>query len=421
MVKKILIALLCVIAQGAIAQKGTISPYSYFGIGDQRDNGTVENQMMGALSLYADSIHINLTNPAAYSKLRLTTYTAGISHKEYRLKDFTQEQQTSITNLDYLSIGFPVAPKVGAGFGLMPYSSVGYSLRDITTNSNGAEVTNVFTGDGGVNRIYASIGFEPIKNLSLGVTASYNFGTLDYERIQSVEDVQFGTIDRRESKINGYDFNYSLNYTPTIKEKYTLFTSIVVNTQGNLVAKNTQTLGSFSLVSGRDIEVVDVNLDANNLRNTEIKIPTKATLGLGFGEDKKWFLGAEYSFQKFSDFENQFLGIQNVTYDDASSFAFGGYWVPDYRSLSGYFKRVTYRAGLRYDMSGMTVNGKEINDFGITFGLGMPLGNSFSNLNLGFELGRRGTTDANLVEESYLKINVGLSLNDKWFQKRKIN
>jgi hypothetical protein len=421
MVKKILIALLCVIAQGAIAQKGTISPYSYFGIGDQRDNGTVENQMMGGLSLYADSIHINLTNPAAYSKLRLTTYTAGISHKEYRLKDFTQEQKTSVTNLDYLSIGFPVAPKVGAGFGLMPYSSVGYSLNDITTNSNGAEVTNIFTGDGGVNRIYASIGFEPIKNLSLGVTASYNFGTLDYERIQSVEDVQFGTIDRRESKINGYDFNYSLNYTPTIKEKYTLFTSIVVNTQGNLVAKNTQTLGSFSLVSGRDIEVVDVNLDANNLRNTEIKIPTKATLGLGFGEDKKWFLGAEYSFQKFSDFENQFLGIQNVTYDDASSYAFGGYWVPDYRSLSGYFKRITYRAGLRYDMSGMTVNGKDINDFGITFGLGMPLGNSFSNLNLGFELGRRGTTDANLVEESYLKINVGLSLNDKWFQKRKIN
>ncbi|MEC7264731.1 MAG: hypothetical protein VXW38_13400, partial [Bacteroidota bacterium] len=87
----------------------------------------------------------------------------------------------------------------------------------------------------------------------------------------------------------------------------------------------------------------------------------------------------------------------------------------------GYFKRVTYRAGLRYDVSGLEVNGKEINNFGITFGLGMPLGGSFSNVNLGFELGRRGTTDANLIEESYLKINVGLSLNDVWFQKRKIN
>ncbi len=114
------------------------------------------------------------------------------------------------------------------------------------------------------------------------------------------------------------------------------------------------------------------------------------------------------------------MGLQNVTYNDASTYAIGGYWVPDYRALSGYFKRVTYRAGLRYYVSGLEVSGKEINNFRIAFGLGMPLGCSFSNLNLGFELGRRGTTDAGLIEESYLKINLGLSLNDIWFQKRKI-
>ena len=421
MVKKILIAFFCVMAHGLFAQNGTISPYSYFGIGDHRDQGTVDNQMMGGISVYGDSIHINLTNPAAYSKLRLTAYTAGISRREYRLKDWNEQQNTSVTTLDYLAIGFPLSDKMGMGFGVMPFTSVGYSLNDIRTNGEGAEVTNIYTGDGGLNRIFASIGFEPIKNLSLGVTANFNFGSLKYQRVQSVEGVQFGTLDDRESKINGYDFNYALNYTPKIKDKYTLFASVLVNTQGNLVSKNTQTLGSFSLSNGNNVEVVDVNLDATNLRNTELKIPTRTTLGLGFGEDKKWFMGAEYSFQQYSDFDNSFLGLQNVTYNDASTYAFGGYWVPDYRALSGYFKRVTYRAGLRYDVSGLEVNGKEINNFGITFGLGMPLGGSFSNLNLGFELGRRGTTDANLIEESYLKINIGLSLNDIWFQKRKIN
>lgn len=421
MVKKILIAFFCVMAHGMFAQNGTISPYSYFGIGDHRDQGSVENQMMGGISLYGDSIHINLTNPAAYSKLRLTTYTAGISRREYRLKDWNEQQNTSVTTLDYLAIGFPLSKKMGMGFGVMPFTSVGYSLNDTRTNGDGAEVANIYTGDGGLNRIFASIGFEPVKNLSLGVTANFNFGSLKYQRIQSVEGVQFGTLDDRESKINGYDFNYALNYTPRIKDKYTLFASVLVNTQGNLISKNTQTLGSFSLANGNNVEVVDVDLDATNLRNTELKIPTRTTLGLGFGEDKKWFMGAEYSFQQYSDFDNGFLGLQNVTYNDASTYAFGGYWIPDYRALSGYFKRVTYRAGLRYDVSGLEVNGKEINNFGITFGLGMPLGGSFSNLNLGFELGRRGTTDANLIEESYLKINIGLSLNDIWFQKRKIN
>ena len=421
MVKKILIAFFCVMAHGMFAQNGTISPYSYFGIGDHRDQGTVDNQMMGGISVYGDSIHINLTNPAAYSKLRLTAYTAGISRREYRLKDWNEQQNTSVTTLDYLAMGFPLSNKMGMGFGVMPFTSVGYSLNDIRTNGEGAEVTNIYTGDGGLNRIFASVGFEPFKDLSLGVTANFNFGSLQYQRVQSVEGVQFGTLDNRESKINGYDFNYALNYTPKIKDKYTLFASVVVNTQGNLISKNTQTLGSFSLTNGNNVEVIDVDLDATNLRNTELKIPTRTTLGLGFGEDKKWFMGAEYSFQQYSDFDNSFLGLQNVTYNDASAYAFGGYWVPDYRALSGYFKRVTYRAGLRYDVSGLEVNGKEINNFGITFGLGMPLGGSFSNLNLGFELGRRGTTDANLIEESYLKINVGLSLNDIWFQKRKIN
>lgn len=421
MIKQILIAFFCVAAHGLFAQNGTISPYSYFGIGDHRNNGTVDNQMMGGVSMYGDSIHINLSNPAAYSKLKLTTYTAGISHREYRLKDFNEEQNLSVTNLDYLSIGFPIADKLGVGFGIMPYSSVGYSLNSVMDNAQGAEVTNIYEGDGGINRLYASVGFEPIKNLSLGVTVNYNFGNLEYQRIQSVEDVQFGTLDNRESKINGYDFKYALNYNPTIKDKYTLHTSVLVNTQGNLVSKNTQTLGSFSLSNGNNVEVVDVDLDASNLRNTELKIPTRTTLGLGFGENKKWFLGAEYSFQQMSDFENRFLGLENVTYSDANTYAFGGYWVPDYRALSGYFKRVTYRAGLRYDVSGLVVNEKEINNFGITFGLGLPLGSSFSNLNLGFELGRRGTTDANLIEESYFKVNVGLSLNDRWFQQRKIN
>ena len=49
----------------------------------------------------------------------------------------------------------------------------------------------------------------------------------------------------------------------------------------------------------------------------------------------------------------------------------------------------------RYDETGLVVEGREINNFGITFGFGVPIVGTgtdrFSNLNLGFELGRRGT------------------------------
>ena len=85
MFRYLLVAMVCLSATGIYAQNGTVSPYSFFGIGDLRSVGTVENQMMGGLSMFTDSIHINLRNPAAYGKLRLTTYSAALSHKEIRL------------------------------------------------------------------------------------------------------------------------------------------------------------------------------------------------------------------------------------------------------------------------------------------------------------------------------------------------
>lgn len=428
MIRKIVITIVYITTIGLYAQDGTVSPYSFYGIGDLKNNSTVENQMMGGIGVYADSIHINLKNPAAFGKLGLevmdreglVTYTAGVSNKQFTLKSFTAEEESSITSLDYLALGFSVGKGLGMGFGIMPYSSVGYNLVDDRTETGGS-LTNVYTGEGGLTRAFYSIGYEIVKDLSIGATVNFNFGTLESERLQQIEDVQFGTFDRRSSRVNGFDFNYALNYTPLIKGRKRLHTSVRVNTQGNLVSKNDRQLGSFSVASGVTIEELEVNLAAQNLENTELKIPTTTTLGIGYGEDYKWFVGAEYSFQEMSSFENAFLGSANVAYEDASSFAFGAFLTPDHDSFTSYLKRVTYRAGLRLDKTGMLVNDVDINNFGITFGLGLPLGRSFSNLNLGFEFGRRGTTRADLIEESYFKFNVGLSLNDRWFQKRKIN
>ena len=421
MVKKIVTVIICFAAYGLYAQNGTVSPYSYFGIGDIRSGSTIENQMMGGLSLYTDSIHLSLKNPSGYGKLRLTTYTTALAHKEISLNSFSENEKSSVTNLEYLAIGFPLSPKFGAGLGLKPFSSVGYEVFQESTNVNGSTVRNEYVGSGGLNQVFLSLGYEVTKNLHLGATMNFSFGTLENSRVQSVENVQFGTSQNRESKINGYDFVYGFTYAPKIKDKYTLFTSVVVNTQVNLLSENKEQIGSFSQSTGTEIERLIVDLEAQGLKNTELKIPTITTLGLGFGKDKNWFLGAEYSFQQLSAFENVFLEIQNQEYTDASAMAIGGYFVPDFASFDNYLKRITYRAGLRYDMTGIVVNEKEIDNLGITFGLGLPLGGSFSNVNVGFEWGKRGTTAADLIEEKYFKVNIGLSLNDRWFQKRKIN
>ncbi|MCO5725695.1 outer membrane protein transport protein [Robiginitalea marina] len=421
MVKKLIAAILCFATYGVSAQNGTVSPYSFFGIGDLKSVRTVDNQMMGGLGIYTDSIHIHLNNPASLGKLGLTAYSAAFSHKELRLETFTEEQNSSVSNLEYLAVALPIKSQQAAiGFGLKPFSSIGYSLVNETTDSQGSLVTSEFNGRGGLNQVYLSAGFRVLPDLHVGATVNYFFGNLETARLQLVEDVVFGTQDLRQSEVSGFDFNYGLTYTPSFG-KHTLFTSLRVNTRGNLVSKNNQQIGSVVASTLRPIEVIEVDLDRLNLRNTEIKIPTTTSIGLGYGQDKRWFVGAEYSFQKYSDFVNTFLEQDNTEYEDASSYALGGFFIPDYNSFDSFFNRVVYRAGVRLDNTGLVVNDKPLENFGITFGLGLPISADFSNLNIGFELGRRGTTMNDLVRESYFKVSVGLAFNARWFLKRQIN
>ena len=433
MIKKFVFVLVCLSVFGVKAQNGTVSPYSLFGLGDIRTATTVENQMMGGIGVYTDSIHVNLQNPAFYGGLGLqigetfgiTTYTAGSSHQSIDLQTTEDVQSSSVTNLDYLSVAFALRERLGVGFGILPVTSVGYNIDTSSTNAQGADVTNNFSGIGGLNKVYVAIGYGITKNLSVGISANYNFGTLENSRTQIIEGLQLATFDNRTSRIGGLDLNYSLNYTPKITKNLTLYTNLRVNAQTELESRNEQSIGSVVVDSnssafGSEIESLDVNLDASGLKETIVKVPTRTTIGLGIGEEKKWFLGGEYSSQALGNFTNEFLDVENLVYDDASVIAFGGFFVPDYSSFK-YLKRITYRAGYRMENTGMIVNGTPIDNFGITFGVGLPLGRSFSNVNLGFEIGKRGTTEAQLVEENYFKINIGLSLNDQWFRKAKIN
>lgn len=74
MIKKLVIVFIAFFAIQSYAQQGTASPYSFYGIGSLKFKGTVENRSMGGLSIYSDSIHVNLRNPASYASKNLEFY-----------------------------------------------------------------------------------------------------------------------------------------------------------------------------------------------------------------------------------------------------------------------------------------------------------------------------------------------------------
>ena len=130
-------------------------------------------------------------------------------------------------------------------------------------------------------------------------------------------------------------------------------------------------------------------------------------------------INIDFDILKNSKLINRFDDITDNKFENSTKISVGGFYIPKYDSFSSYLSRVVYRAGFRYENTGLVFNNNSINDYGMNFGLGLPVG--LSKIDLGFEFGKRGTTTNGLIEENYFNVSVGLSLSDIWFNKRKID
>jgi hypothetical protein len=412
MIKRFIIIVALLSTVLAAAQEGTSSPYSFYGIGLTKFKGTVENQSMGGLRLFSDSIHLNLRNPAGYGRLKLTTYTVGGSHQSTHIETDQASESSRTTSLDYLAIGIPTG-KLNFGFGLIPFTSVGYKILNVN-----AETANRFTGRGGMNKVYLSSGYAVSDNLSLGVSVNYNFGNIQNNFTAFQNGIQYGTRQIDRTDLSGFNLNFGLDYQRELTENLNFYTAATYSPKMDITAKKIRNTATITLgSSGSELVVSENDI---TFPDSDLSLPAQLTLGAGLGATNKWFLGAEYSNVQSEDF-NSVTPNQDVSYQNASQYRLGGFFVPEYNSLTNYFNRIVYRAGIRFEETGLNINNEAINEFGISFGVGLPAGNNFSNANLGIEYGQRGTTNSGLIKENFLKLSISLSLNDKWFVQRKFD
>lgn len=422
------------------AQEGTVSPYSFYGIGSLKFKGTVENRSMGGLSIYTDSIHVNLRNPASFTgnnmkvyneESRVVKFAVGGEHSSTNLKTSNASDKANATTFDYLALSVPMG-KFGVGFGIMPYTSVGYKLESNKTINSEEVLGSRYRGEGGVNKVFLALAYQINKDLSVGVDASYNFGKITNSSIEYSYDEFDGTLlayqsrETNESELSGLNFNIGLSYKPMITEKLQLVSGLTYSPQSDITSRNERIFSTIVIsgTTGQEVVVNDITADlaSQGLDKTELTLPSKTALGVGIGEPRKWFVGAEYTLLKTSKYSNRIIDVNpNSSFEDASSISVGGFYIPRYTSFNKYWKRVTYRAGMRFENTGLKINDESINEFGISFGVGLPVGKLFSNANLGFEYGKRGTTNQNLVQENFFNFQLSLSLNDRWFVKRKYN
>lgn len=401
------------------SQTGTTSPYSYAGLGEVNFRGTHVNRFMGGLEIYNDSIHANLSNPSSYAKLKLTNYNLGLNYRINNMIGANETKSIASAGLNYIGVAMPTK-YFGFGFGIIPYTSVGYKLSYLDNANDNENILNLFEGEGGINKTFFSIGFRPLKFLSLGVTLNYNFGKIRYETGRFQDQVTLGTVLENTSSISGLDLKFSTQLEIPIKDALELQAMLSYTPEANLISTNSRFYNTRSFLATNNFgENVEISLIDFGLKRTNITIPDIISFGFGVGKERKWFAGVQYTMNAMQNFSHEFISLPNVGYENAYQFSLGGFYIPDYSSITSYWKRIVFRMGFRHELTGILINNFGLKETGVNFGFGLPLA-GFSNTNIGFEYASR-VADSKTYKENFWSFRIGFSLNDKWFIKRKYN
>jgi len=421
-----LLFVLILAASTCYSQSGASSPYSRYGIGNIQDKSFNLSSSIGGLSLAINEPnYINFSNPASYGyfKPRTFIFETGVVTNSMKLITSAEEQTTFNTAISFLAFAFPVTKWWGSSFGIRPFSKVNYRVSD-EGSINNETIDYLYEGEGGINQIYWGNAIN-IKNLSLGVNASYLFGPLEKTRREIfTQSNVFHFYHSESTNVGGLYFNYGIQYSYTFdslfskdeRDKLTITAGAVFDLATNIRAKR-ETIGvtfddyvddPFILLP---LDTVIYSQDTGN-----IVLPASFGFGLTIRKGTRWLAGIDFSQQYWSGFS--FLG-QNDSLVNSNRVNVGLQLTPDFYSVNNYLKTIHYRIGVFYENTNLKINGNQLTKYGTSFGLGLPLKRLRSTLSLGFEYGIRGTTDNNLLKEEYWNARFGLTLNDTWFIKRK--
>jgi len=417
MIKKIALIVTILLANFGFAQENTASPYSFYGIGSAKFKGTNDIVNMGGISVYSDSTHVNVLNPATYSNQILTSFQVGVTTSYFKLNSASSSEKAQKTTFDYLIMGFPVSKKLGVSFGLLPQSSVGYRFINDKRSVDG--MYSKYMGKGGVNKVYFGSGYKINSKFSIGLDLQYLFGSIETETQVFQDGVFYGSREINESGLSGVAVNAGLTYNTKLNNKLNFMSSLTYSPEAKLNSNNVRNVAIVTLDSNNSAVPV-TNDTEKEVADSKLNIPSKLAFGAGVG-NRKWFVGGDITFSGTGNQMNRFDTYSNVSYENATKVAFGGFFIPKFDSYNNYFQRITYRGGFKFENTGLVINNAAIKDRSATLGFGLPISGTFSSLNIGAEYGTRGTTSNGLVKEDYFSINLGLIFNDKWFRKTLYN
>jgi hypothetical protein len=410
------------------AQSLSNSPYATYGIGDVKYDNTIETTSMGGISTAFISdftSSFNFANPANNSNFELTSIKLEATNENNYFKtNYNDTKSTKhSTYLSNITIAFPLSSKVKMGLSYQPYSSKSYEIQNSQTLADGTVFQNKFTGSGTLNTAQVAVSYKVNQEFSVGARANLYFGNLYDINEFSASNSEFINGYETKNSIKNFNFTLGTSYqhlNSRTDKKLTVGATATFGNTSNMTTdyKNSTYYYTDTALTEKANETI-IEQKSTSSKNL---LPLQASLGVGYGSENHWFFSGQLDYKKGEDIS--YFG-KTIDFQDSYRVSAGGWYLPNYNNFRNYFSRVIYRYGAFYERGNLKLDGTSINKFGISGGVMLPFKTSsitrMSGLELGLEVGKRGTLKNNLINQNFINLRIGFNFADKWFRKTLYN
>lgn len=413
-----ILSILCLIvfAFPVWAENGMNSPYTRYGFGQLSTMGVGVNRSMGGTGIgLRNSNQINLLNPASYAAVDTLTFLMdiGMSLHNTNFEEDGVKRNARNTTFDHLTMQFRLMPRLGMTIGVVPFSNIGYNFSNmqvIRDDEDGVvSTTNRYYGDGGLRQVVAGLGWSPFKGFSVGGNLSYLYGEVYHYVYNQYSESTISTRTKQYlADISTYKADFGVQY-------------------GVSFGKSVLTLGAtYQLGHAIDNDVYIIDMigtgssvtSSDTLRSTSMSIPAGYGVGVSYTYDQRLTFAADYSVQQYGT--ASFFGFKGADMHRASV---GFEYIPELvtRNL---FRRARYRAGLYMATAHYSI-GNQVGptEYGATVGIGLPIMNGWGSksvVNISGQAVHVRPRTPGMITENYLRLSVGVSINETWFDKWKV-
>ena len=412
------------VAVSACAQvSSTLSPYSQFAMGTLADQSTGFNRGMGGVGIgMRDGRIVNVLNPASYSAVDSLTmlFDVGVSGQLSSFKEAGNRKNVKTGNFDYAVASFRVLKHLGMAVGVIPYSNVGYNYSKTSKiGTEGVTATTVYDGDGGFSQVFLGAGYEFPKGFSLGFNFSYFWG--DWDRGISI--VNTATDSKTEDK--NYLISIS-NYKVDIGFQW----QYQYDKNNLLTVGATYSMG-HQIKGQANLKTTVIDTQTGKTPSSNDSVPNALSLPHAFGVGVSWLrnnnltVAADYTFQKWGSLSFPMFNVGNNRYQstngvlrDRHKVSAGLDWVPNPMGRKSILQHIHYRLGVSYATPYYNMGSvKGPDEMSVSAGLGIPV--SRSMLHLSGQWVRRAASG--FITENSFRISLGLTFNERWFAKWKVD